>query len=65
MIPSDDAEHDERLDQLLAEFIEARERGEPVDIERWILEHAEFMTELREFLRGYGDVWANEHRDPA
>lgn len=58
MNPPGDAEQDERLDQLLAEFIEARERGEPVDIERWLLEHAEFMAELREFLRGYGDAWA-------
>jgi hypothetical protein len=54
---ADDVEHEVRLDQLVADFIEARERGEQVDVERWVLEHAEFMAELREFLRGYGDVW--------
>jgi len=43
---------------LIADFIEARERGEPVDVDRWLLEHVEFMAELREFLRGYGVVWA-------
>jgi len=62
MDPTDNAERDQRLDQLIAEYIEARERGEHVDVERWLLEHVEFLAELREFLRGYGDAWANQRK---
>ncbi len=56
----EDEHRDQQLDQLIADYIEARERGEQVDVEGWLLEHAEFMAELREFLRGYGDAWAKE-----
>jgi hypothetical protein len=58
----DAAERDQRLDQLIADYIEAGERGEPIDVERWLLEHADFMAELLEFLRNYGDAWAKEKK---
>lgn len=62
MDETEDQQREQQLDQLVADYIEARERGERVDVERWLLEHAEFMAELREFLRGYGNAWTKEEQ---
>jgi eukaryotic-like serine/threonine-protein kinase len=48
--PSMLPERDERLGEILAAWIEAAERGETPDRAEWLARHAEFATELEEFL---------------
>ena len=43
-------ERDERLGEILAAWIEAAERGQAPDSAEWLARHAEFATELEEFL---------------
>jgi hypothetical protein len=48
--PSRLPERDERLGEILADWIEAAERGETPDRAAWLARHAEFAVELEEFL---------------
>jgi hypothetical protein len=48
--PSRLPERDERLGEILADWIEAAERGETPDRTEWLARHAEFAAELEEFL---------------
>lgn len=43
-------ERDERLGAILADWIEAVERGQAPDPTEWLARHAEFASELTEFL---------------
>jgi WD40 repeat protein len=48
--PSKLPERDEQLGEILAAWIEAAERGQPPDSAEWLARHAEFASELQEFL---------------
>jgi tetratricopeptide (TPR) repeat protein len=46
----------ERLEELVARFLERRERGEPIDAATFLREHAEDADALRPLLDAVGDV---------
>ena len=48
--PDDPSSREERLNQILADYLQTVETGEPPDEAAFLQQHAEFADELREFL---------------
>jgi WD40 repeat protein/serine/threonine protein kinase len=51
-----DATGDQRLDQIVAAYLEDRDHGAAPDPDAWINAHPEFAVELREFLSNWDGV---------
>jgi WD40 repeat protein len=54
--PSSQADRSQRLEQLLAEYLRALERGQPLDEECLVREHPDLEDELRSFFRNRAAV---------
>lgn len=48
--------HEQRLDALIAEYLQAEEQGRPLDQQDFLKQHAEFSAELQEFFADVGRI---------
>jgi tetratricopeptide (TPR) repeat protein len=53
MDSSGSSSRDERIDTLIADYLEKRERGTAPPDNEWLAAHSEFRQELQEFLSGF------------
>src|SRR5215467_14306555 len=44
-----DVEREERLGELISDWLESRETGRPIDRNQWLAAHPEYAEELAEF----------------